>query len=137
MIRYFLILLLSMSVGIAGCHNHDHGYQVDYNNPYISSTMYEFMYEGDFSNYNNSDIYDWYTAYNYTFVYFLGMDFDGTVRIRIYDGLGYEVFNEFFVGQGMNSWQEVKLSSYVGEHGVWQVRIDSIGVNGFVQLILN
>jgi hypothetical protein len=126
-----------MSIGLTGCDNHDHGYQVDYNNPYISSTMYEFMYEGDFSNYNNSDIYDWYTAYNYTFVYFLGIDFDGTVRIRIYDGLGYEVFNEFFVGQGMNSWQEVELSSYMGEHGIWQVRIDSIGVNGFVQLVLN
>lgn len=125
-----------MSTSIVGCDNHNHGYQIDYNNPYVSSTTYEFIYEGDFSSYYNSDIYDWYTGYNYTYVYFLGIDFDGTVRIRIYDGLGYEVLNEFFVGQGMNSWQEVELTSYVGNYGVWQVRIDSIDVNGFVQLVL-
>ena len=137
MIRYFLILLLSMSVSIAGCNNHDHGYHVDYNNPYVSSTMYEFMYQGDFYDYTNSETYLWYTGYDYAYIYFLGIDFDGTFRVRIYDGLGYTIFDHIFTGQGMNSWQEVNLASYVGEYGVWEVRLDSINMNGFAQLILN
>ena len=95
----------------------------------------DFIYEGDFIGYNNSESYFWSTVLNDAFVSFEGIDFYGVVRIRIYDDFSMLLFDEKYFGNG-GTLQSMSISC-PGNSGLWEVQIDSTSVDGIVQIILD
>lgn len=130
----FLVLLggLLLLVG-SGCHNHCSG--TCFNEPFVASSEYDFFFEGDFFNYTSSENYFWSTSLFDTFVSFEGIAFEGMVRVRIYDMLNFKVFDETYFGNGGNL--RVKSLSDLAVPGLWEVQIESYGVDGFVSVILD
>ncbi|MEC9475717.1 MAG: hypothetical protein VX764_01630 [Planctomycetota bacterium] len=123
------LLLLASS----GCHNHCGG--GCFNEPFVSSSEFDFFFEGDFFNYTSSEGYYWSTSLFDSFVSFEGLDFNGVVRVRIYDMLNFKIFDETYIGNG--GFLRAKSLSNLGVPGLWEVRIDTMEVDGFVSVILD
>lgn len=130
------LLLTAAGCGQALCSDGcNGGSSTSYNDPIATATAVDFIYEGDFINYNNSESYFWSTILNDAFVSFDGIDFYGVVRIRIYDDFKVLIFDEMFFGNGGTL--QSKTISDLGISGLWEVQIDSTSVDGFVQVILD
>ena len=130
----FLILLGGLLLlASPGCHNHCGG--GCFNEPYVASSEFDFFFEGDFFNYTSSENHFWSTSLFDTFVSFEGIDFDGMVRIRVYDMLNFKIFDETYIGNG--GFLRAKSISDFGIPGLWEVQIDSVHVDGFVSVILD
>ncbi len=123
------LLLLASS----GCDNHCSG--SCFNDPIVSSSSFDFIYEGDFYNFTSSESYYWGTDLSDAFVSFEGIGFYGLVRVRIFDLFNFKIFDETFFGNGGTL--RAKLISDFGFSGLWEVQIDSSHVDGFVSIILD
>ena len=123
------LLLLASS----GCNNHCSG--SCFNDPIVSTSSFDFIYEGDFFNFTSSESYYWMTDLSDSFVSFEGVGFYGLVRVRIYDMFNFKIFDETFFGNGGTL--RAKLISDFGFSGLWEVQIDSSQVDGFVSIILD
>lgn len=123
------LLLLASS----GCNNHC-GAGCS-NEPYVSASSFDFIYEGDFYDFTASESYFWSTSLSDAFVSFEGIGFYGLVRVRIFDMFNYLIFDETFIGNGGTL--RAKLISDFGFSGLWEVQIDSFQVDGFVSIILD
>ncbi|MGE4632809.1 MAG: hypothetical protein AAEJ47_07210 [Planctomycetota bacterium] len=123
------LLLLASS----GCDNHCSG--SCFNDPIVSSSSFDFIYEGDLSDFTSSESYYWETDLLDAFVSFEGIGFYGSVRVRIYDMFNFLIFDETFFGNGGTL--RAKLISDFGFSGLWEVQIDSSHVDGFVSIILD
>lgn len=130
------LLLTAAGCGQALCSDGcNGGSSTSYNDPIATATAVDFIYEGDFINYNNSESYFWSTILNDTFISFEGIEFYGVVRIRIYDDFKVLIFDEMFFGNGGTL--QSKTISDLGISGLWEVQIDSTSVDGIVQVILD
>ena len=85
------LLLLASS----GCDNHCSG--SCFNDPIVSSSSFDFIYEGDFYDFTSSESYFWSTSLSDAFVSFEGIGFYGSVRVRIYDMFNFKIFDETFM----------------------------------------
>ncbi len=117
-----------------GC-NHLHCDDGCVNDPIATASAVDFVYEGDFFNYHSADTYFWDTVLSDAFVTFEGINFYGVVQVRIFDDFGGLIFDEIFIGNGGTL--TAKSISSVGFSGLWEVQIDSTGVDGLVHIILD
>ena len=130
--------LLSMTAGLllltsSGCMNHGCGICV--NEPLVTKENLFFSYEGEFANFYSSESYLWFSDLPDAYVTLDGLNFDGIVRVRIYDGVCAKIFDETFFGNGGDV--IYKSLSDIAFPGLWEVEIESTAVYGNVQLVLN
>ncbi|MGE4618214.1 MAG: hypothetical protein AAEJ04_00235 [Planctomycetota bacterium] len=130
---FLMVLAGVLLMAGSGCAGHCGG--TCYNEPYVTTSSFDFFYEGDFFNFTSSESYFWSTHLADAFISFEGIDFGGVIRIRIYDAFNMKIFDEIFIGNG--GMLRAKTISDLGFPGTWEVQIDSTQVDGFVSVILD
>lgn len=124
---FTLLLVLFTALLTSSCDRNDKRVVVD------STTAWK--WEGDFFGGNSeSQNYFWDTVVDQTQVKFESEEFEGEIRIQIYDLNEERIFNETWVGNGGDL--EDDEFSAVGTPGVWRIDIQVTGSSGVVTVRL-
>lgn len=126
--RLFAILLVLLGACFApGCDRNDKRIVAD------SPTAWK--WEGDFfDGHSESQNYFWDTVLEQVQVKVEADEFEGDIRVQIYDLNEERVFNETWVGNG-NDLNDYEFSAF-GAPGVWRIDIRVTGVSGTVTVRL-
>lgn len=121
-------IVLLGAVLTAGCDHHSH----HQNHPSVEADPFEFVWDGNFDNYYNEEVYLWNTVYDEAVVELDAYDYRGHLIVEIYDATDELIYFHEYIGHGGGLFQ-IDHTDF-GFSGEWVIVITSNDVDGFVTL---
>ena len=94
----------------------------------------EFSYVADLTDFNAIEEYDWDTSSDEAEVEFDAFNFDGSMRVQIFDDDGDSIYDETFNGGGHV--QDNDFTDSDGRRGEWRIVLTSMDADGRVNLLI-
>ena len=126
--RIAIPTLLAAAAALAGCHNPDE------NHPTADIWPDQFFWEAELVDFSRVEHYTWNTPFERAGVEFEGWDYDGSIRLEIFDDDDVLIYDRTFVSSGGQMVVEDRTD--VGNDGNWRVRITVTGADGHVHITL-
>lgn len=125
------LTLIGLLVLIGGCHRDRDHVSVGAANPV------QFIWTGDLYQESSDETYLWTSTLNGVVrVEFKADDFEGQVRIRVYDGVGAEIYDETYSAESEVSFRESGFTA-PSAAGTWQIRIGRFDTTGDLRVIVD
>ena len=121
-------IVLLGAVLTAGCDHHSH----HGNDPFVEADPFEFVWDGDFDNYYNEEVYFWNTVYDEAVIELDAYDYRGHLLVEIFDATDELIYSHEYIGHGGELFH-IDQTDF-GFAGEWVIVITSTDVDGFLTL---
>jgi hypothetical protein len=108
------------------------GCRLDENDPETSGGKLRWSWSAELDNYSAVEEHEWDTIYDEATVAFEAWDFDGLVRIEVFDRNREKIFDDTIRGNG--DCKSVTGDTDDGRDGHWLIRITCTDVDGDLRI---